>query len=292
MAALGFTYYGIGRAPAPIPAAIANGPSDHSRGDHPELDHHPDDRIQDRSTPRRGGPAISDATAMASGGTVFPADRVAEDVPSKPGRRLDDPGHRLRTRARLQRAVAAIARRPGGRYIGVEPTRRSLGDHFDETHCTCSRTPPIEPNSVDLAFTVMVLEHLPPAGVLGELQAALRRGGVFWTMTVDGRHPFARASRWADRADAYPTCPRAVDGRRLPSLARSRRVRRQRSRVDDQRVDNRDELEARRGRDRRSSRSGPYSRSTVNQGSRDDPRRPPRFPGRSPKPIVFLGSCR
>ena len=40
MAALGITYHGIGRAPAPDPAAIpAGGPSDHSRGDHPELDH-------------------------------------------------------------------------------------------------------------------------------------------------------------------------------------------------------------------------------------------------------------
>ncbi len=38
MAALGISYQGIGRAPAPPPAAMANGPWDHSRGEHPDLD--------------------------------------------------------------------------------------------------------------------------------------------------------------------------------------------------------------------------------------------------------------
>jgi len=38
MAAMGISYHGIGRAPAPPTAALANGPSDHSRGEHPDLD--------------------------------------------------------------------------------------------------------------------------------------------------------------------------------------------------------------------------------------------------------------
>jgi len=42
MAAMGITYHGIGRAPAPEPAEIARGPSDHSRGDQAELGHHPE----------------------------------------------------------------------------------------------------------------------------------------------------------------------------------------------------------------------------------------------------------
>jgi SAM-dependent methyltransferase len=97
----------------------------------------------------------------------------------------------------LQRSLADLA----GRYIGIEPDPEiPLADHFDETHRTLFEDAPIEPNSVDLAFAVMVLEHLPsPQAFWEKLRATLRRGGVFWAMTVDGRHPFARASRLADR---------------------------------------------------------------------------------------------
>jgi UDPglucose 6-dehydrogenase len=38
MAAMGITYHGIGRAPAPEPAEVVDGPAGHSRGDHQEFD--------------------------------------------------------------------------------------------------------------------------------------------------------------------------------------------------------------------------------------------------------------
>ena len=97
----------------------------------------------------------------------------------------------------LQRSLAELA----GHYIGVEPDPEvPLADHFGETHRTLFEEAPIEANSVHLAFAVMVLEHLPsPQAFWEKLRTTLRQGGVFWAMTVDGRHPFARASRLADR---------------------------------------------------------------------------------------------
>ncbi|WP_406695909.1 methyltransferase domain-containing protein [Singulisphaera sp. Ch08] len=97
----------------------------------------------------------------------------------------------------LQQSIADLA----DHYIGIEPDPEiPLADYFDETHRALFEKALIRPGSIDLAFAVMVLEHLPsPQGFWEKLWESLREGGVFWAMTVDGRHPFARASRWADR---------------------------------------------------------------------------------------------
>jgi SAM-dependent methyltransferase len=97
----------------------------------------------------------------------------------------------------LQRSLAQAA----GRFIGIEPDRAvSLGDYFSETHCCSFEEAPLDPGSVDLAYAVMVLEHVHKPGAFWEkLLGVLAHGGVFWGFTVDARHPFSRFSLWADR---------------------------------------------------------------------------------------------
>jgi 2-polyprenyl-3-methyl-5-hydroxy-6-metoxy-1,4-benzoquinol methylase len=92
----------------------------------------------------------------------------------------------------LQRSLAAIA----GRFIGIEPDPAvSLGDHFTESHCCLLENSPLETGSVDVAYTVMVLEHLPhPQAFWDKLHQVLGDGGVFWGMTVDARHLFCQLS--------------------------------------------------------------------------------------------------
>jgi SAM-dependent methyltransferase len=132
-------------------------------------------------------------------------DRIFRDMVAEDVRNMGDAptildigcGRGLDGSLPLQRSLAEQA----GHYIGVEPDPEvPLADHFREIHRTVFEEAPIEANSVHLAFAVMVLEHLPsPRPFWEKLRATLRQGGVFWAMTVDGRHPFARSSRWADR---------------------------------------------------------------------------------------------
>jgi len=96
----------------------------------------------------------------------------------------------------LQRSIAEVA----GSYIGIEPDPRiPLGDYFTETHRCFFEQAPLAAGSVDLAYAVMVLEHLPrPQAFWDKLHDILADGGVFWGLTVDARHLFARLSLWAD----------------------------------------------------------------------------------------------
>ncbi|MGP0065157.1 MAG: class I SAM-dependent methyltransferase [Isosphaeraceae bacterium] len=97
----------------------------------------------------------------------------------------------------LQRSVAEAA----GRFIGIEPDPAVvLGDYFTEAHRCRFEDAPLVAGSIDLAYAVMVLEHLPrPEVFWGKLFEILPDGGVFWGLTVDARHPFAWFSLWADR---------------------------------------------------------------------------------------------
>jgi SAM-dependent methyltransferase len=97
----------------------------------------------------------------------------------------------------LQRTIAQAA----GRFIGIEPDRKViLGDHFSETHRCLFEDAPIPPGSVDLAYAIMVLEHLPsPQLFWDKLHEVLADGGVFWGLTVDARHLFSRLSLWSGR---------------------------------------------------------------------------------------------
>ena len=84
----------------------------------------------------------------------------------------------------------------GGRMVGVEPASEvPVGQHFDEVHRCLFEDAPIEPNSIDLAWAVMVLEHInDPTAFFDKLHTVLREGGVFWGFTVDSRHYFAKLS--------------------------------------------------------------------------------------------------
>jgi SAM-dependent methyltransferase len=97
----------------------------------------------------------------------------------------------------LQQSLARAA----GRYIGIEPDPNiTPGDYFSETHCCFFEDAPLGPESIDIAFAVMVLEHLPePQRFWDKLHAVLKNGGVFWGLTVDARHWFCQASMWAER---------------------------------------------------------------------------------------------
>ncbi|HKI20887.1 MAG TPA: class I SAM-dependent methyltransferase [Isosphaeraceae bacterium] len=97
----------------------------------------------------------------------------------------------------LQRSIAEAA----GRFIGIEPDPAVvLGDHFTETLRCCFEQAPLTPGSIDLAYAVMVLEHLPQPQVFWDkLFEVLVPGGIFWGLTVDARHIFSRFSLWADR---------------------------------------------------------------------------------------------
>jgi hypothetical protein len=97
----------------------------------------------------------------------------------------------------LQRSVAEAA----GRFIGVEPDPEvALGDHFTETHRRSFQEAPLAAGTIDVAYAVMVLEHLATPQVFWDkLWELLVDGGVFWGLTVDARHLFAGLSLWAGR---------------------------------------------------------------------------------------------
>jgi SAM-dependent methyltransferase len=104
----------------------------------------------------------------------------------------------------LQRSIARAA----GRFIGIEPDPTvALGDYFTETHRCRFEAAPLEPGSVHVAYAAMVLEHLSePQAFWDKLGEVLVPGGVFWGLTLDGRHPFCAASSWLERLglkDAY-----------------------------------------------------------------------------------------
>jgi SAM-dependent methyltransferase len=86
----------------------------------------------------------------------------------------------------LQEHIAACA----GNYIGVEPdVAMKTGPHFSVVHRCLFEAAPIEPASVDVAFAVMVAEHIEhPRAFMAHVAHILRDGGVFWAFTIDLRH--------------------------------------------------------------------------------------------------------
>lgn len=93
-------------------------------------------------------------------------------------------------------------------YIGVEPDAEiPVNSFIAPVYRSLFEDAPIEPDSVDIAFAVMVLEHLPePQRFWDQLHRVLKPGGIFWGFTVNGDHPFARISSTAGKLgikDAY-----------------------------------------------------------------------------------------
>jgi SAM-dependent methyltransferase len=86
-------------------------------------------------------------------------------------------------------------------YIGIEPdVGVPIADCFDEVHHCLFEQAPLPTAAVDIAYAVMVLEHVrEPHRFWAKLWDVLRPGGVFWGFTVDARHYFAWISYWSER---------------------------------------------------------------------------------------------
>lgn len=112
----------------------------------------------------------------------------------------------------LQKSIAAAS----GKFIGIEPDPGvELGPHFSQVLRSSFEDSAIAPGSIDLAYAIMVLEHLQdPQRFWDKLHEILRPGGVFFGLTVDGRHPFSWASYWSERIGAKEAYMRLLYGRR------------------------------------------------------------------------------
>jgi len=91
----------------------------------------------------------------------------------------------------LARAVGS------GQYWGIEPDSHTKLDSatFTTVHRCFFEDAPVPPSSVDVAFCVMVLEHIvEPKLFFSKVAQCLKPGGVFWGVTVNARHPFAQMS--------------------------------------------------------------------------------------------------
>lgn len=97
---------------------------------------------------------------------------------------------------KLQESLSDIA----GNYIGIEPDKGvSTGPYLSEIHRCQFEQATLEPQSVDIAFAVMVLEHIrEPKAFWNKLHEVLCDGGIFWGFTVDARHWFRKASVLAE----------------------------------------------------------------------------------------------
>lgn len=93
----------------------------------------------------------------------------------------------------LQSSLAAEA----GYYVGVEPDSEiALNPVFTQVHRSLFEDASIPNGTIDVAFAVMVLEHLSePRRFWDRLNQVLRPGGVFVGFTIDARHWFSKASR-------------------------------------------------------------------------------------------------
>lgn len=77
-----------------------------------------------------------------------------------------------------------------GSYIGIEPDSKiDIAASFDRVYRCTLEDAPIEPDSIDVAWAVMVLEHIEnPTAFWQKTYEVLRPGAVFWAFTVDNRH--------------------------------------------------------------------------------------------------------
>lgn len=97
----------------------------------------------------------------------------------------------------LQRRIGTGA----ARFLGVEPADDVTPDAcFHKVHRCLLEQAPIAPGSVDLAYAVMVAEHVAdPVAFMRSVADALRKGGVFWAFTIDARHWSAWMSMFLER---------------------------------------------------------------------------------------------
>jgi SAM-dependent methyltransferase len=97
----------------------------------------------------------------------------------------------------LQEAMGRLA----GTFIGIEPDSEVKPEAcFHQVHACSLEDAPLPADSVDVAYAIMVLEHLAePQRFWDKVYQVLKPGGVFWALTIDRRHWFCFYSRWFDR---------------------------------------------------------------------------------------------
>jgi SAM-dependent methyltransferase len=93
-------------------------------------------------------------------------------------------------------------------FLGIEPDPSAkINPRFESIHQGEFKNTKIADRSVDIAYAVMVLEHVErPQEFFGELARVMAPGGTFFGFTVDARHWFSRASTLLERThlkDAY-----------------------------------------------------------------------------------------
>jgi SAM-dependent methyltransferase len=95
---------------------------------------------------------------------------------------------------RYQQALSTLA----GRFIGIEPDHAiDPPKFFSDVYQTTLEAAPIATGSVDVAYAVMVLEHVAdPAAFWSRLHDILAPGGVFVGFSVNGAHWFAPIARF------------------------------------------------------------------------------------------------
>lgn len=79
------------------------------------------------------------------------------------------------------------------RYVGLEPDPNMVPDEglFDETQNALMEDAKLEPNSVDIAYSWMVMEHVAePESFCKTLYDALKPGGTYYFSTPNIRHYF------------------------------------------------------------------------------------------------------
>ena len=110
---------------------------------------------------------------------------------------------------------AEIAKR-STRFIGVEPDEEiDVGEYITHVHRCNFEQSEIESNSVDVAYSVMVLEHVAqPQSFFEQLHRVLRPGGVFWGFTMDRRHYFSWVSDLTERLRVKTLILNMLHGRR------------------------------------------------------------------------------
>lgn len=101
-------------------------------------------------------------------------------------------------------------------YIGVEPDKSVTPPSiFFRLYQTTLEEAPVEAASVDVAFSVMVMEHIErPQPFIDKLFTVLKPGGVFWGFTIDSRHWFPIASKVAESLSIKDLYLNLIHGRR------------------------------------------------------------------------------
>jgi 2-polyprenyl-3-methyl-5-hydroxy-6-metoxy-1,4-benzoquinol methylase len=95
---------------------------------------------------------------------------------------------------RFQEALSVQA----GRFIGIEPdVTVDPPTFFSQVYRTTFEDAPIAHGSVDVAYAIMVMEHVAdPDAFWSRLHEVLAPGGVFMAFTVNGSHWFAPLTRF------------------------------------------------------------------------------------------------